>query len=121
MELIHLFSYEEYSDPVIETYDNVVSNTLSLLRGWTMDERARLVRSVFKEKDVSLRKKWGVYLSYNFELFMLFFVIEGFVKRRQPPMLNKFFPRDRSFLNQLSLFNVIFMMLKRSCLKDSRV
>jgi hypothetical protein len=38
---IHVsFRYEEYGGPIQDTYDGVVGNTLSLLKGWTLDERA---------------------------------------------------------------------------------
>jgi len=46
--------YEDYGEPVQETYNNVVSNTLSLLQSWTADERARRVK---QEIQAATKKK----------------------------------------------------------------
>ena len=51
--------YEDYAGPVQETYNDVVQNTMSLLRGWSLDERAKLVRNAFAEKEKKVRKKRG--------------------------------------------------------------
>lgn len=44
--------YQEYSGPVQDTYDKVVANTLSLLRGFTLDERTARLREQDKAKEV---------------------------------------------------------------------
>ncbi len=36
--------YEDYGAPIQESFDNVVSNTLTLLKSWTVDERARRIK-----------------------------------------------------------------------------
>lgn len=38
------WDYRTYAKPVQQAYSNVVSNTLSILRGWTMDEKAKNIR-----------------------------------------------------------------------------
>merc|ERR1712046_43102 len=48
--------YEDYATPVQDTYDDVVANTLSLLKGWTMDARATKVRNPLS-KEMEKKKK----------------------------------------------------------------
>jgi len=49
-------TYLEYGGPVQSTYDRVVHNSLDLLRGMTLDERARRLREQAKAKEVKKRK-----------------------------------------------------------------
>ena len=48
--------YEDYAVPVQETYDDVVANTLSLLKGWTVDARAEKVRTQLKAEQAKKKK-----------------------------------------------------------------
>ncbi|KAJ1440875.1 hypothetical protein B484DRAFT_131217 [Ochromonadaceae sp. CCMP2298] len=48
----HPRRYLEYGGPVQSTYDRVVHNSLDLLRGMTLDERARRLREQAKAKEV---------------------------------------------------------------------
>ena len=43
--------YRDYARPVQQAYSNVVANTLSLLRGWSMDEKAKNIREKTKKKE----------------------------------------------------------------------
>jgi len=52
----HPRRYLEYGGPVQSTYDRVVHNSLDLLRGMTLDERARRLREQAKAKEVKKRK-----------------------------------------------------------------
>lgn len=45
-------SYEEYAGPVQDTFDNIVANSLQLLRGATLEERASRVKEHFKVAEV---------------------------------------------------------------------
>ena len=45
--------YLEYAGPVQSTYDQIVTNSLSLLRGMSLDERASKLRDQFKAKEVN--------------------------------------------------------------------
>lgn len=44
--------YLEYAGPVQSTYDTIVGNSLSLLRGMSLDERASKLRDQFKSREV---------------------------------------------------------------------
>jgi hypothetical protein len=46
-------SYEHYAAPVQETFDNVIAGSLNILRGFTLEERARRIKEHFKVADVS--------------------------------------------------------------------
>ena len=52
-------TYEDYVVPVTKTFDNVVANNLSLLRGWSLDERARRVQEETKQKEAATRRLHG--------------------------------------------------------------
>ena len=41
-----------YGQPVQDTYDGVVANTLSLLKGWTLDQRAATLKEEAKAVEV---------------------------------------------------------------------
>lgn len=47
-----MFSYENYSRPVQDAYDDVVSNSLSLLRNMTLDERVNRMQESASNKMV---------------------------------------------------------------------
>jgi len=49
-------TYLEYAGPVQSTYDQIVTNSLSLLRGMSLDERASKLRDQFKAKEVKKKK-----------------------------------------------------------------
>mmetsp|Transcript_13503 Transcript_13503/g.22525 ORF Transcript_13503/g.22525 Transcript_13503/m.22525 type:complete len:181 (+) Transcript_13503:30-572(+) len=49
-------TYLEYAGPVQSTYDKIVDNSLQLLRGVTLDERARRLREQYKAREVKKRK-----------------------------------------------------------------
>ena len=51
-------TYEYYAGPVQATFDDVIANSLSLLRGFTLDERANRIKEHFKVTDVS--KIWCI-------------------------------------------------------------
>jgi hypothetical protein len=59
MEAGMVRKYEDYGKPVQDTYDDVVANTLSLLKGWTVDARANKVRSELKREQSKKAKKMG--------------------------------------------------------------
>lgn len=46
-------TYEHYAAPVQETFDNVIAGSLNVLRGFTLEERARRIKEHFKIADVS--------------------------------------------------------------------
>jgi hypothetical protein len=50
--LLFLRRYTEYAGPVQDTYDTIVTNSLSLLRGMSLDERASKLRDQFKSREV---------------------------------------------------------------------
>ena len=52
-------SYETYAAPVQETFDNVIAGSLNLLRGATLEERARRIKDHFKVADVVSKKSQG--------------------------------------------------------------
>lgn len=52
ISILTFLSYEEYAKPVQFTYDNIVSNNLETLRGFTLDERAARIRDQYKQKEV---------------------------------------------------------------------
>jgi len=58
LSLLHCFPflhrYLEYAGPVQSTYDQIVTNSLSLLRCMSLDERASKLRDQFKAKEVSI-------------------------------------------------------------------
>jgi hypothetical protein len=56
MEAGMVRKYEDYGVPVQNTYDDVVSNTLSLLKGWTVDARANKVRTELKAENTKKTK-----------------------------------------------------------------
>jgi hypothetical protein len=43
----------EYAGPVQSTYDTIVHNSLSLLRGMSLDERASKLRDQYKTREVT--------------------------------------------------------------------
>jgi hypothetical protein len=43
----------EYAGPVQSTYDTIVNNSLSLLRGMSLDERASKLRDQYKTREVT--------------------------------------------------------------------
>jgi hypothetical protein len=43
----------EYAGPVQSTYDTIVNNSLSLLRGMSLDERASKLRDQYKTREVN--------------------------------------------------------------------
>jgi hypothetical protein len=45
--------YKEFAVPMQSTYDKIVENSLGLLRGMSLDERAAQLREQFKAKEVS--------------------------------------------------------------------
>jgi hypothetical protein len=47
--------YKEFAVPMQSTYDKIVENSLGLLRGMSLDERAAQLREQFKAKEVSAR------------------------------------------------------------------
>lgn len=49
-----VYRYENYAGPVQETYDDVVSNTLSLLRNMTLDERVHRMQEAVQHKKVNI-------------------------------------------------------------------
>ena len=53
------FKYESYATPIQEAYNDVTSNTMSLLRGMTLDERVRRMADGFKAKEKLTKKKKG--------------------------------------------------------------
>ena len=50
---IIVYRYETYAAPVQQTFDTVVAGTLSVLRGFTLEERAARIKDHFKVADVS--------------------------------------------------------------------
>ena len=44
------YDYRNYARPVQQAYGNVVSNTLSILRCWSMDEKAKKIRESTEKK-----------------------------------------------------------------------
>eukprot|EP00602_Paraphysomonas_sp_CaronLab_P003915 CAMPEP_0185039458 /NCGR_PEP_ID=MMETSP1103-20130426/36337_1 /TAXON_ID=36769 /ORGANISM="Paraphysomonas bandaiensis, Strain Caron Lab Isolate" /LENGTH=1261 /DNA_ID=CAMNT_0027578349 /DNA_START=138 /DNA_END=3923 /DNA_ORIENTATION=- len=54
-----VYRYEDYAGPVQETFDDVVSNSLSLLRHMTLDERVHRMQVGFANKQKEKRKKKG--------------------------------------------------------------
>ena len=52
-------SYEHYAAPVQETFDNVIATSLSLLRGFTLEERASRIKDHFKVADVAIKRSKG--------------------------------------------------------------
>ena len=53
------FKYESYATPIQDAYNDVTSNTMSLLRGMTLDERVHRMADGFKAKDKLKKKKKG--------------------------------------------------------------
>mmetsp|Transcript_26397 Transcript_26397/g.44579 ORF Transcript_26397/g.44579 Transcript_26397/m.44579 type:complete len:1231 (+) Transcript_26397:142-3834(+) len=53
------FRYENYATPIQDAYNDVTSNTMSLLRGMTLDERVRRMAEGFKAKEKQAKKKKG--------------------------------------------------------------
>lgn len=49
-------TYEDYATPVQNTYDNIVGNTLGILRGFTLEERASKLHDQFKKTENKLKK-----------------------------------------------------------------
>lgn len=62
--------YLEYAGPVQSTYDQIVTNSLSLLRGMSLDERASKLRDQHNSKEVR---------SVPSNMFYFFKVIFNFV------------------------------------------
>jgi stress-induced morphogen len=53
------YKYENYATPIQDAYNDVTSNTMSLLRGMTLDERVRRMADGFKAKEKLTKKKKG--------------------------------------------------------------
>jgi hypothetical protein len=49
-----VYRYENYAGPVQQTYDDVIANTLSLLRNMTLDERVHRMQEDVHQKRVCL-------------------------------------------------------------------
>lgn len=47
-----VYRYENYGGPIQETYDDVVANTLSLLRNMTLDERVHRMQEAVNQNKV---------------------------------------------------------------------
>jgi hypothetical protein len=52
MLLMSDYRYETYAKPVAETYDTVISNTMRLLRNYTLDERRRRIQVGMQDNQV---------------------------------------------------------------------
>ena len=52
-------TYETYAQPLQETYDSVVTSTLDLLRGVTLDERANRLKGQFAKRAIDKKKMLG--------------------------------------------------------------
>ena len=60
--MLYLSSYATYAGSVIDTYDSVVGNTLSLLNSVSLDERARRYKADQLAREVHYI---CIYLSYS--------------------------------------------------------
>ena len=47
-----VYRYENYAQPFQETYDDVIANSLSLLRNLTLDERVHRMQEAVHQKKV---------------------------------------------------------------------
>jgi hypothetical protein len=61
-----VYNYENYAGPVQQTYDDVIANTLSLLRNLTLDERVHRM-----QEEVHQKKVWSLSLSHTHCLLSL--------------------------------------------------
>ena len=65
-----VYRYENYAGPIQETYDDVVANTLSLLRNMTLDERVHRMQEAVHQKKVCLITYYYYYYYCYHQLFL---------------------------------------------------
>ncbi len=59
-----MYRYENYAGPVQDTYDDVIANSLSLLRNMSLDERVHRMQDDVKARKKVERKKRGGGLTF---------------------------------------------------------
>ena len=52
-------TYESYAKPVDDTYNSIMTSNLKLLRGFTLEERARKVKEQYKQAEQKKRRRAG--------------------------------------------------------------
>ena len=52
-------TYESYAKPVDDTYNSIVTSNIKLMRGFTLEERARKVKEQYKQAEKKKRTKAG--------------------------------------------------------------
>ena len=52
-------TYETYAKPVDDTYNSIVTSNIKLLRGVSLEERARMVKEQYRQAELSKKRKAG--------------------------------------------------------------